>query len=146
VLELECEARAKSEQNEHNFIAYIDGLLVYISQFKRAASDLLGKLSARRRDHSARQHAPFPLGQIRGVRHASNRDGAAWTGVPQRERRSAKKQVVGGVLNSFRGLQETNASDGMKPESRWAGESPLSREAGGRPRKRENVTAKGKRQ
>ena len=65
MLELEGEARAKLEQNEHNFIAYIDGLLVYISQFKRAASDLLGKLSARRRDHSARQHAPFPLGQIR---------------------------------------------------------------------------------
>jgi hypothetical protein len=39
----------------------------------------------------------FPLGEIRRVRHASNRDGAAWTGIPQRERRSAKQQLVGGV-------------------------------------------------
>jgi len=34
----------------------------------------------------------FPLGEIRRVRHASNRDGAAWTGIPQHERRSAKQQ------------------------------------------------------
>ena len=46
----------------------------------------LRSLSARRRDHSPWQHAPFPLGEIRRVRHASNRDGAAWTGVPQRKR------------------------------------------------------------
>jgi putative intracellular protease/amidase len=41
-----------------------------------------GSLSARRRDHSPWQHAPFPLSEIRRVRHASNRDGAAWTGIP----------------------------------------------------------------
>ena len=36
------------------------------------------------------KHAPFPLGKIRRVRHASNRDGAAWTGISQCKRRSAK--------------------------------------------------------
>ena len=39
----------------------------------------------------------FPLGEIRRVRHASNRDGAAWIGISQRERRSAKQQLVGAV-------------------------------------------------
>jgi hypothetical protein len=54
----------------------------------------LEALSARRRDHSPWQHAPFPLGEIRRVRLAGNRDRAAWTGIPQRERRSAKRQLI----------------------------------------------------
>ena len=57
----------------------------------------LEALSARRRDHSPWQYAPFPLGEIRRVRLAGNRDRAAWTGIPQRERRSAKQQLVGAV-------------------------------------------------
>jgi hypothetical protein len=32
--------------------------------------------------------------EIQRVRHASNRDGTACTGIPQRERRSAKQQLV----------------------------------------------------
>jgi hypothetical protein len=48
----------------------------------------------RRIDRSPWQHASFPLGEIRRVRHASNRDWAAWTGIPQRERRSAKQQLL----------------------------------------------------
>ena len=39
----------------------------------------------------------FPLGEIRRVRHTSNRHGIAWVGIPQLERRSAKQQLVGGV-------------------------------------------------
>src|SRR5579864_2056712 len=65
-----------------------------------------GSLSAGRRDHSPRQHAPFPLGEIRRVRHANIRAGAAWTGIPQRERRSAKQQVVGAAERLFVGLKE----------------------------------------
>jgi quercetin dioxygenase-like cupin family protein len=38
----------------------------------------------------------LPLGEIRRVRLAGNCDRAAWTGISQRERRSAKPQVVGG--------------------------------------------------
>jgi hypothetical protein len=36
-------------------------------------------------------NAPHFHWEIRRVRHASNRDGATWTGIPQRERRSAKQ-------------------------------------------------------
>jgi hypothetical protein len=42
---------------------------------------------------------------IRRVRHASNRDGAAWTRIPQRERRSAKQQLVVEVCASWRLLR-----------------------------------------
>src|SRR5580704_5217066 len=52
------------------------------------------------RDHPPWQHAPFPLGEIRRVRHANNRDGAAWTGIPQRKRRSAKQQFLAGHSDS----------------------------------------------
>jgi quercetin dioxygenase-like cupin family protein len=48
-----------------------------------------------------RQHAPFPLGEIRRVCHANNGDRAAWTGIPQPERRSAKQQLVGRVRTAF---------------------------------------------
>jgi hypothetical protein len=39
----------------------------------------------------------FHLGEVRRARHTSNSDRAAGTGTPQRERRSAKQQLVGGV-------------------------------------------------
>jgi hypothetical protein len=61
--------------------------------------------SARRGNHPPRQQAPFPLGEIRRVRHANNRAGAAWTGIPQRERQSPKQQVVGGAERLFVGLK-----------------------------------------
>jgi len=52
-------------------------------------------------------HDSIGLGEDgRRVRHASYRDGAAWTGIPQCERRSAKQQLAGESERLFVGPKE----------------------------------------
>ena|SRR6266446_3403959 len=62
---------------EDRLYTVISGIF-YVGVGDQFDTERFACLSTRRRDHSARQHAPFPLGEIRRVHHAGDGDWAAW--------------------------------------------------------------------
>jgi hypothetical protein len=62
---------------EDRIYTVISGIF-YIGLGDSAQRREVGGLSVRYRDHSARQHIPFPLGEVRRLHHAGDGDWAAW--------------------------------------------------------------------